>query len=93
MNNREYLSVQQASVIIATEVLQTGSSKDWSEVDQNNLGIAKDLEKKLREFNIGFTNNNGWSKMKSGSRYFNGLAFWGFAKSKIGAAISAVKSQ
>ena len=69
-----------------------GASRGWSEADQNNLSIAKDLEYKLRDFNIGYdVRSKSWIKNKGGSRYFNGLAFWGFAKNKVGQALESFK--
>lgn len=90
---REYLSVAEASSAIANEVVQTGASVGWGEVDQNTLGIAIDVEKKLRDFNIGYVNSKkgGWTKQKNGSRYFSGLKWFGFAKTKLASAISAIK--
>ena len=52
---RDYLSVQEASKTIASEVVESGSSKGWATVNGNNLGVARDLERHLAKFNIGYT--------------------------------------
>lgn len=91
---RDYLSVSEASKVIASEVIEGGKSSNWSPVNENNLKVAKELEKHLSKFNIGYTNpkEGTWTAKKDGTRYFNTLQFIGFAKGKLNSLISSINS-
>lgn len=90
---RDYLSVSEASKKIAGEVLEFGVSKNWAPVDQNSIDLAKDLEKYLSKFNIGYTDNKSgtWSHRRDGTRYFSALDMMSFAKGKLNNFISSLK--
>jgi hypothetical protein len=89
---RDYISVSEASPVIASEVIQNGQSKNWSKVNENSLTVAKELERHLAKFNIGYTDpkNGIWSVAKGGTRYFSALNGISFLKNKMGSVLSAV---
>lgn len=90
---REYLSVPETGKIIASEVVETGSSKNWSRVNNNNLALAKDLEKHLAKFNIGYTDprNGSWSTKRDGTRYFSTMSLVGLAKGRVETFLASFK--
>lgn len=90
---RDYLSTTEVNKIIAGEVVQYGSSKNWAPVDHNSLDAAKELENHLAKFNIGLTDpkNGVWSSKRNGTRYFSAITMMHFAKNKLNSAISFIK--
>lgn len=89
---RDYISVSESSQLIASEVVQNGQSKNWSKVNENSLAVARDLERHLAKFNIGYTDpkNGTWTVAKGGTRYFSALNGMSFLRNKIGSALSSV---
>jgi hypothetical protein len=88
---REYLSVADSSKQIAGEVAQYGSSKDWS----GDQDLAKEVERHLSKFNIGYTDpkGGGWSHKTGGTRYFATMKFMNFAKNKVNDLVSSIKKK
>lgn len=89
---RDYISVSEASHVIASEVVQNGQSKNWARVNENSLAVARDLERHLAKYNIGFTDpkTGTWSTSRGGTRYFSTLSGISFLKNKMGTVLSSV---
>jgi hypothetical protein len=92
---KDYISVPEAAQLIASEVVQNGQSKNWPKVNENNLGIAREIESHLAKFNIGYTDpkNGSWSTAKGGSRYFSTMNMVSAAKSKMSSIFSSLTQQ
>jgi hypothetical protein len=92
---RDYLSVSEASKAIASEVIETGKSSNWTAANENNLTLARDLERHLAKFNIGYTspNTGTWTARRDGTRYFSTMKLVGLAKGKLGSLISSLNAK
>lgn len=88
---REYLSVQETGKTIVSEVVQYGVSKSWA----GDAEIARELEKYLAKFNVGYVDpkTGSWSHCRNGTRYFTTMKFMSSAKDKIGSIVSAIKNR
>lgn len=86
---REYLSIEEAAQTIAGEIVHSGSSTGWV----GNADIARDLEKHLSKFNIGYTNpkTGTWAHRTNGTRYFTALKWVNAAKTKAGSLFASIK--
>jgi len=86
---REYLSVEEASKVIAGEVAQNGTSREWV----GNTEIAREIEQHLAKFNIGYIDpkTGTWSHRRNGTRYFTAIKMLNVAKNKVGSLLSNIK--
>jgi len=86
---REYLSPNEASAVIASEVAQYGVSKSWT----GNLDVASEVEKNLAKFNIGYVDpkSGTWSYKRNGTRFFSSLNLLNGAKGKLFSLMSVIK--
>lgn len=91
---RDYISVNEASKTIINEVIDTGSSKNWTRANQNNLELATSVEKTLAKYNIGLTDpkTGTWSPRSGGTRFHVTMTAVDTVKNKFGSFLKAFKS-
>lgn len=89
MSTREYLSVEESSKTIASEIMEYGSSRGWV----GNNQVARNVEHRLSKFNIGLTDpkSGTWSHREKGTRFFMAMNLISMVKSKASDLAAKIK--
>ena len=93
--SRFYKSAAEDAAVIATEVLKSKESVEWSMADDRGEAVAIEIEKLLSKFNIGYVDDNRgqWKHKLGGSKFFAVKRGMKVARAKSSNLISSIKSR